>query len=790
MNASGFATGPRVHYTARMKALSIGLVVPFGEPSEGFFPDALLALLGARARARGHRSALVRAYYDGRDPDADRRVAARLEAWLDEHDVDLVVLERLFDPAPVLAHLAKKPGRVAALVSRGDSFDPVEGVTYVVGGNPGRTRSGATRRTPAIAELELAFERFTDALATGADPAQVPGVAQVVDGELVLARPLEKPAATATFDALVDHDTICEGTPPAVTRKTLFGNVGCPFANDPLKTPHFQTISLPAQIPVAKLGCAFCAMGGDYEKRPDAVVVQELVEQAAFWAARVPTLREFVLNDQHALRYLAELVRAASKAGVPPMTWLFAARADSFVRERSRVEDAIRAALEAGQRIEVYLTGFEAFSDVELARYNKGVTVADELASVAAMRELARAHPTAFGYASARGHSLILWNPWTRPEELLESVENVRRAGLSELFHELGKNRLRLYRDLPIFYAAERDGALTNAWDDGDEGAGRRKGYSVEHPWRFLDPRTRVAYELSHRLRERLGGESEVSQLAAAARYAASGATGVDAVLADLDSLRTALRLASGRSRGSQAATVELAQACNNGCPGCPHRDHWLDDDADALRSRLERALENRLPIMFVGREPTLHPALPSLVAQARKSGPVGIVSNGRRFASEAYANHLARAGLSCASIKLFGVDASSADAYTRAPGGFDQTLAGFENLRRANLFTELRLVLHAGWLDRAAEFEPLLARLPVTQVRIEAPIDAVGLDALQAAARAVGTISEVCARLNLGLDASPLETGQRLLDWMPGALAPAQSSSKVRQPNPTTSAT
>ena len=80
--------------------------------------------------------------------------------------------------------------------------------------------------------------------------------------------------------------------------------------------------------------------------------------------------------------------------------------------------------------------------------------------AIAAMRDLARQHPEAFSYNRARGHSLILWNPWTTPEDLAASAAVLREQGLAEMFHEPARNRLRLYEDLPIYYAARRDGAL------------------------------------------------------------------------------------------------------------------------------------------------------------------------------------------------------------------------------------------------------------------------------------------------------------------------------------------
>lgn len=771
------------------RSLSIGFVVPYGEPSPGFFPDALLAELAAEAREAGHRVHLVHVYYDGKDPERDAEVAARLQRWLADAGADLVVLERLFDPAPVRAHVALDPARRAVLVTRGDSFDAVDGIDLVVGAAPGMMKSGATRRTPTIAELSAAFARLVEAVAAGADPTAVPGVAAVQDGEVVAAAQIERAAPRRPYRAEVEHDVISLGPPPRITRKTLFGNVGCPFAADPADNPHYKNLLLPEGPRLARLGCAFCAMGGDYEKRPDAEVVAYLVEQAAFWTSRAPDVTELVLGDQYALRYLATLVRAAAAAGVRPVRWLFAARADSLVRERPRVEQAIAAAAETGHTVELYLSGFEAFCDAELARYNKGATVDDLRRAVAAMRDLAAAHPRAFAYASARGHSLILWSPWTSAADLAESAENLRAVGARELFHDLGKNRLRLYRDLPIYYAAERDGALAEAWDGRDEGAGRRKGYNVEHPWRFLDRRTRVAFELSQLLRERLGMETELAQLGAVADLArrldrevdvrqavAVVGRGLDALTAALSALQGPAPRAPGspaQGAGVRAHAVDFAGACNNHCAACSNRDTWLDDRAAALleRVRVARKGPARTPIMLVGREPSIHPSFGAALAAAR--GPdrrrVGIVTNGRRFAYATFARAATQTGLTGAGVKLFAPDEARADAIAESAGAHQQALAGIRELRTLGLADlEIRAPLHASALGVAARYATVARGAGVQQIRVECALDAVGLDRLETAAQAVAALAEACAREGLRLAATPLSVGTRLFDWYP----------------------
>ncbi len=747
-------------YPPRVPAVAV--ILPFGEPREGFFDDTVLGLIAARARARGHEAHVARVYYDGADPARDDEVRRALRAWLDARAVELVVVERLFDPAPL-------EGRRVVQITRGDSVDPIDGVELVIGAAAGLTRRGTTR-TPSPGGLVLAFERVLDALAEGADPRDVPGVA--APGEPARA-PLAPAPLPTPFEPVVDHEIIALEAPPPARRKTVYGNLGCPYAADPLDNPAFRGVRLPA-APVARLGCAFCSMGGDYEKRPDPEVVSEIVRQATYFHAAVDGLEELLINDQHALRYLAALMSAAR--ALPPTRWLFAARADAFVREADRVRAAIEAAAAAGHRLEVYLSGFESFSDAALARYNKGVTASDLVRAVEAMRALHREAPATFDYRRSRGHSLILFSPWTDAAEIQESARAIRAHGLTELFDELGRNRLRLYADLPITYAAERDCALRADWDDGDEGEGRRKGYNVERPWRFLHASGRRVFEASRLLAARLGTETEVAQLLAASALGDDLDPG--ALGADLDRLEQVLAslLARARppgapSRGAQAraAPARMTGDCNNGCASCAQRDAWLDDRDAAVLARVDAARATGRPVLLAGREPTLHPAFGALLKRARgdDARAVGVVSNGRRFAYPRFASACLRAGLSAVSLKIFAPDAATADAITRVEGAHAQALEGARALA-GRCALELRAPLHHANLDRLAELARVAAELGVPQIRVEVALDAVGLDRLAHAADAIEALGAACARAAVALEASPLRAGTRAFDWMP----------------------
>jgi pyruvate-formate lyase-activating enzyme len=753
-----------------MTPSSIAFVVPFGEQGQSFFADSLLAHLCQTARDLGHRAELVHVYYDGRDPAVDARIAGQLGRWLDERACDLVVLDRVFDVTPLR-------GKTTVLVTRGDSFDPIEGIDIVVGATPGLTRSLGTRRTATVPELRLAFERLLRALAGGVDPAIVPGVGVVRDGALHSGSPLET-ADRIPFRAVAAHDVIAPGPAPLETHKTIFGNAGCPFAADPLANPHYRGVTLPHGDRVARLGCAFCAMGGDYEKRPDAEIVPALVEQALFWTRSASEVEALVLDDQSPLRYLASLLRAAHAAGVRPVRWLFAARPDGFVRDRARIEDAIAAARETGHRIEVYLSGFESFAEDELTRYNKGLVARDLVEAIRAMRQLATAHPDQFACADAKGHSLILWSPWTTPADLAESAATIRAESARDLFHELGKNRLRLYDDLPIRAAAERDGAVIERWEDGDRGEGRRKGYNVEQPWRFLDRRTRLAHELSRELRARLGAESEVAQLRAVASWAGRidpATASVASVLEGLTKLSAALDALVGqrtagppRGRTTRARAVLFAGACNNGCLACSNRDRWLDDRREAIERRIDEARREAMPLLFAGREPSVHPAFLELVAHARGDDQrlVGVVTNGRLFSVLGFRRRAIAAGLTGASVKLFAARAEIANAIARVPGAHEQAVAGLRALVAMGVGDlELRAPLHATNLDHLADLADERVAL-----RLECALDAVELDRLHDAAAAVDRLSRRCTREGIALDAGPLAASTRAFLWYPGA--------------------
>ncbi|MCA9642587.1 MAG: radical SAM protein [Myxococcales bacterium] len=748
--------------------LRVALVIPCAEGDPGFFPDGLLEHACARLQRDGHEARLLRVYYEG-NRTADAEVQKRVEAWLEGFQPNLVVVERLFDQAPFANFRARSPNTKVALVSWGDA-ELAQSVDYTIGTTPGQVRRGTTRRSPSAGELAWAVEQLANSLASGDDARQIPGVSQKVGQQTLMGPPATPRPLMTPFEAEVNGECIASGAVPRLTRKYLFGNAGCPYSRAPSEEAFYEGLELPSDDTLSVLGCAFCRAGGDYQKQPEAVLLDSLVEQAAFYAKHVPELEELVLVDQYPIRYLPKLLRVASSANIPQLRWLFQARADGFTRDIEHIRAAIQVATDLGHQLEVYLTGFESFSDAELRRYNKGVMSHELVRAVENMRSLAAEYPNNFAYARAKGHSMILWSPWTSAADIRDNVDTVKRSGLLELFDEIGRNRLRLYPDLPIYYAARRDGLVLDDWEQDDEGAGRLKGYGVEAAWRFADPNIKTAYRLAKELRERLGRETEIDQLASIAD-AVSGGEGLDAerilrAIGDLERSVSALlgprdQSQPASSGNQRCATVLLSGPCNNGCLTCPNQAtlHSSPPAASVARAR-----ESGLPVLLAGREPTLSDQLSSLVRQARGEDHrgVGMVTNGRRFASEAFTKELRNAGLTGASVKLFGYTADMNDAITRDPGSWHQALRGVRNLLKHNIPVEIRAEAHQQNLEHFEYFAALATKLGVRALRVSISLEAVSLLRIAEFNVALARLARACRVGGVSLDVSPLPWGNQ----------------------------
>jgi hypothetical protein len=767
------------HELEPARALRIAMVTAFGTRKGGYFSDVLLGLLCNDARALGHDARMVRVYYDGSDGTADADVSARLARWLVDRQIDLVVADRVLTSEPFTQWKARRPGGRMLLLP------PPEGMGPVIAGDAAIAYRPYERRSEHGDMGDEVRRAFTRWLSTGlASPRDVdiPGLSAVQDGQPgAPARSLTAISSGPPLDyrPVVECEVIAAPGEVAIppTPYAVFGNGGCPYSRDVSQAKPYRDLPPSEAGELLRKGCAFCTMGGDYDKRADADTVASVLGQASYLTEHLPKPHAFVLTDQHPLRYLTMLLEGAERRGLRDITWLLETRADWLVEHRAALEKSIEIAARTSTRLELYLVGFESFSDDDLELFNKGTTRAGLLAAVRLARDIARAHPRQFGFTRERGHSLILFHPWTSPERLLASGETLRAEGLSDFFHDITRNRLRLYPRLPIFALAKAHGLAAEAWE-GDEASrtARAKGYSVDIAWRFADPRASLAYEACRRLRGALGDETEISQLLAVARWVGRmdgerpPAEAVRWLESAIGRLTTCVADLMGRSRGERAAPVFFAGACNNGCHGCENLDRFLADDADALRERVDQAREAGLPLMLAGREPTLHPDFVALVGRARGADGrrVGVTSNGRRFAYRRFAEEAVRAGLSDASVKVFAGRPAEADAVARVDGAFQQAMAGIDNLVRGGVRVEIRLPLHARALGTFSLYPELARAHRVAGIRVEVALDSLGLGALDEAEAALRVLAAGCRAADVRLTASPLPSGMRGFDRLP----------------------
>lgn len=154
----------------------------------------------------------------------------------------------------------------------------------------------------------------------------------------------------------------------------------------------------------------------------------------------------------------------------------------------------------------------------------------------------------------------------------------------------------------------------------------------------------------------------------------------------------------SGTERSGTLGLLRINGHCNMGCSFCfvdlSHPDvaqAALTDEIDTLATR------GVTDLVLSGGEPTLHPALPDVIAYARTKGfeSIELQSNGVRIASADYARSLADAGLDIACISLHSHRAEESDRITKRPRAFGRTVQAIHNLRSVGVWTRISHVIN-----------------------------------------------------------------------------------------------
>lgn len=139
---------------------------------------------------------------------------------------------------------------------------------------------------------------------------------------------------------------------------------------------------------------------------------------------------------------------------------------------------------------------------------------------------------------------------------------------------------------------------------------------------------------------------------------------------------------------GGLERVIRVNFHCNQACGFC-FVDRTLPAvSAERVEDEIRRAKADGVSLLSLsGGEPTLHPRLADFVRLASSEGlETQLQTNAIRCADAAYTAELVAAGLEHAFISLHAATADVSDAITAAPGTFERTLAGIDNLVRAGV--------------------------------------------------------------------------------------------------------
>lgn len=171
--------------------------------------------------------------------------------------------------------------------------------------------------------------------------------------------------------------------------------------------------------------------------------------------------------------------------------------------------------------------------------------------------------------------------------------------------------------------------------------------------------------------------------------------------------------------RMSAHNTILATERCNSLCLMCSQPPKPGDDShriGEILRL-LELIDPETAEVGLSGGEPTLlGDAFLEIVDKAERWLPataLHVLSNGRRFQDETFAHRLGaiRHHDLMLGIPLYSDIDWRHDYVVQSPGAYDETLAGFYNLAKAGVRTELRVVLHQQTIERLPRLAEFITR-------------------------------------------------------------------------------
>lgn len=372
------------------------------------------------------------------------------------------------------------------------------GATTVVGGH--NALQHALRGPADLAVVgpgRRALRELVRTLATSGDPLAVPGVWRRGPDGLLDCGP--EPGRGALRDELLpfepDLDWASFGPPRApgsnLRVPSVVAGLGCPWNRSVLDDGGFYQ-DVQARLPSTPMtsrardrveqrfvgregGCTFCALRYTGPVGLGRTATLELLVEQARTLVSLGA-RGLSLQTEDPFALVVPLLERLSGAGLAErLDELHIRTMPSLIlRHRGELEAAIKAAAGAGLQLVLAQVGFEAFDEISLAAYHKGLSPEDNLRAARLLGDLTGDHDA---FVGTGGHGMVPLHPWTTPASLRRTLDACRRDAPFLLPGIHPRARVELYEEWsPLFWKIEDDGLLRRAPD--------RFGWD----WDFADP--------------------------------------------------------------------------------------------------------------------------------------------------------------------------------------------------------------------------------------------------------------------------------------------------------------
>jgi uncharacterized Fe-S cluster-containing radical SAM superfamily protein len=168
--------------------------------------------------------------------------------------------------------------------------------------------------------------------------------------------------------------------------------------------------------------------------------------------------------------------------------------------------------------------------------------------------------------------------------------------------------------------------------------------------------------------------------------------------------------------------TVRVNFHCNQACRFCFVSTHLPAAEDAAIRAAILEVSRAGGQLALSGGEPTLNPRLVEYVKLGVDNGAreVELQTNAIRLGDAALVRQLVDAGLTHALVSLHASNADISDAITDAPGTFDKTVAGLDQLAKTSLETRVNFVFcEANRLDFPRYVDLVSSRWPTLGITV-----------------------------------------------------------------------